>query len=112
MWEYPCTVLQVVDGDTLKLDVDVGFRIHVQDKFRLAHVNAPELMSFGGVQAKQFVIEELSDAVETKVFTTRQEKYGRWLCEFRYRVAREPKGWRDLASVMLREGHVVKYKHR
>jgi micrococcal nuclease len=112
MYEYPVRVLEIHDGDTLKLDIDLGLRIHCVDKIRLAHVDAPELMTLPGVQAKAFVVRELADLIEAKIFTTRQEKYGRWLAEFRYRVQREPTVWRDLGSVLLREGHAVKYRHR
>jgi micrococcal nuclease len=112
MYEYPVTLLEIHDGDTFKVDIDLGLRIHCVDKIRLAHVDAPELMTIPGVQAKMFVVQELSDLIEAKIFTTRQEKYGRWLAEFRYRVKREPESWRDLGSVLLRAGHAVKYRHR
>jgi micrococcal nuclease len=44
MFEYRAIVLSVHDGDTLDLDVDLGFRIHnIQMVMRLAGVDAPEL---------------------------------------------------------------------
>lgn len=44
MYEYGATVLSVHDGDTLDLDISMGFRIHnIQMVMRLAGVDAPEL---------------------------------------------------------------------
>ena len=35
MYEYQCTVLKVIDGDTLDAKVDLGFRVSMEMRFRL-----------------------------------------------------------------------------
>ncbi len=51
---YPVArIVDVHDGDTLKLDVDLGFSTHAYVWIRLKGVRAPELSEPTGLQAKQ-----------------------------------------------------------
>lgn len=44
MFEYRAVILSVHDGDTLDLDLDLGFRLHnIQMVMRFSGVDAPEL---------------------------------------------------------------------
>ena len=44
-WTFYAEVVSVVDGDTLKLNVDKGFRdFRIKENFRLARINAPEIL--------------------------------------------------------------------
>lgn len=52
LFEYAATVVRVIDGDTLVLDVDLGFSIWLRSSCRLAGVNAIELRHPGGVEAR------------------------------------------------------------
>lgn len=110
MFEYTCTVMRVVDGDTLMLDIDVGFRMHYQSKCRLARVNAPEMLEFGGVQARLFVESELAKAAKLVVTSKRLDKYGRVLGEVRFTRAVEPDAWVNLSDLLLSTGHGVPYR--
>lgn len=89
MFEYHATVLRVVDGDTIDLDVDLGFHIHVQQRVRLAGINAPEHGTEAGDAATKF-LKELLFGMRTTAFQQvtiqsskppRTEKYGRWLAD-------------------------------
>ena len=43
MYEYRCTVLKVVDGDTADVDIDLGFGIVLTDeRVRLMGIDTPE----------------------------------------------------------------------
>jgi micrococcal nuclease len=44
------TVAKVVDGDTVDLDLDLGFSITLRQRVRLIGVDAPELRSQGLVR--------------------------------------------------------------
>jgi micrococcal nuclease len=87
MYNYNATVERVVDGDTVVLDIDLGFTIHWKSSCRLWGVNTPELKSKlkderdKAIMAKQFLIDVLP--VGSKVFiNSRQlDKYGRPLVE-------------------------------
>lgn len=45
MYKYNATVINVVDGDTFDLDVDLGFKIHYQIRVRLLDIDTPEKRS-------------------------------------------------------------------
>lgn len=46
MYEYKCKVLRVVDGDTVDVDIDLGFGVWLQEeRIRLAGIDAPESLS-------------------------------------------------------------------
>lgn len=42
-WVYRAQVSRVVDGDTIDLDIDVGFRHYTAQRIRLAGLDAPEI---------------------------------------------------------------------
>ena len=68
MYEYKATVIKVVDGDTLHLNIDLGFNINYNKQIiRLARINAPELLC-----NKQVTIKTIKDT---------KDKYGRYLAE-------------------------------
>ncbi len=111
MYEYNCTLIAVVDGDTVKLDIDAGFKIHLREVFRLARINAPELLTLDGMQARNFIAEQLAKATAMKCQTSRQEKYGRWLCELFIQTKESGSEWVNVNQLMLDTRHAVPYKH-
>lgn len=52
MYEYKAIVLNVVDGDTFDLDIDVGFNIHVYKRVRLLDIDCPEKNARNGEKEK------------------------------------------------------------
>jgi micrococcal nuclease len=105
MYDYAARVVRVVDGDTLHLDVDLGFDILRRDTFRLAGINAPELRTVEGQLAKEWLELWLRDARELRITTVkdRKERYGRYLAWL----------WADGVNVneaMMQAGHAVPYK--
>jgi micrococcal nuclease len=83
MFQYEAQVLRIVDGDTLWLSVDLGFKIHYQIDVRLAHINAPEIANFtldGITNPAIIYINQCVPVGSTCVVEiSRAEKYGRWL---------------------------------
>ena len=85
--EYPKTpyvyhgsLVRVVDGDTLEIDLDVGFSITIRSTVRLELVNAPELDTAAGKRARDFIARKLKSAnlvVETK----KRGKFGRFVAK-------------------------------
>ena len=45
MYSYKAKIVRWVDGDTVILDIDLGFYVTRQERVRLARINAPELNS-------------------------------------------------------------------
>ena len=42
MFEYACKVLRVVDGDTIDVNIDLGFNIWHRGRVRMAGIDTPE----------------------------------------------------------------------
>jgi micrococcal nuclease len=83
MFQYPAQVLRIVDGDTLWLNLDLGFRIHTEVDVRLAHINTPETQTYSlkGATDPAFAYVQscLPIGASVVVDIVKQEKYGRWL---------------------------------
>jgi len=43
MWEYRCKIVHIVDGDTVDVDIDLGFGVIIQDeRVRIKGIDTPE----------------------------------------------------------------------
>jgi micrococcal nuclease len=73
-YEYRATVENVVDGDTVDLVIDLGFKIASRQRVRLARINTPERTQPGYAAARDFV----RDAVLNKSVTLKTEKVSKW----------------------------------
>jgi endonuclease YncB( thermonuclease family) len=80
MYEYMAKVINVVDGDTIDVEIDLGFDIWHVIRLRLAGIDTPERYTpFGKV-----VTEYVKSALEgntVKIVTSKTDKYGRYLAE-------------------------------
>lgn len=82
MYEYNAVITKIVDGDTVYASVDLGFNIKIIQCFRLSRVNAPELNTMEGKQAKIYLETNiLNKEVVIKTIKDRKDKYGRFLAE-------------------------------
>ena len=77
----------MVDGDTVDLDLDLGFSITLRQRVRLIGVDAPELRSKDpaekakGQESQAFVAQWFQQPGAVLVRTTKEEKYGRMLAD-------------------------------
>ena len=86
MYEYNCKIVRVIDGDSIILDIDLGFGLWIHgESIRLFGVDCPECRSrdkeekAAGLAAKDFVKRLLHDG-GTYTLTTREKgKFGRYL---------------------------------
>jgi len=81
MYEYRATVIRVVDGDTVHLDVDLGIDNHTRLTTRLYGINAPETSTPEGKAVRDYLTGLLpaGTTVTLWTFKDRKEKYGRYL---------------------------------
>ena len=86
MYEYECTIRRVVDGDTIDVDVDLGFGTwRCSERIRLYGVDTPECRTrdakekAAGLLAKKFVEEALHVGGSYKLQTKEKGKFGRYL---------------------------------
>ena len=88
---YEAKVLDVHDGDTITVEIDLGFNMKFTDKIRLYGLNAPELKikneakkmveNVSGSQARD-ILQSLLPIGSTIVVETvkdKKEKFGRYL---------------------------------
>lgn len=82
MYEYRARVSSIWDADTVRLDLDLGFGIWtLRQPFRLAGIDAPELGSQEGRDARDWMRALLPVGAELIAVTIkdRGDKYGRFL---------------------------------
>lgn len=77
LYNYKATVVRVIDGDTVKLRLDLGFRLYWHVNCRLAGINAPEMSTDAGVKSKAALEKLLPVDTEVIVNSTKLDKYGR-----------------------------------
>jgi micrococcal nuclease len=85
MYEYRAKLIRVVDGDTVDLEIDLGFSMTCRDRFRLNGIDTPERGKPGYEAAKCRLREflECCSTIENILVVTEKakEKYGRYLAD-------------------------------
>lgn len=101
---YPATVIRWVDGDTVDMDVDLGFHMHGLLRFRLTDVNTPERGMPGWAEATARANELAPVGAHIMAFTQKDgDKYGRWLAHITLDDGR------TVNKILLSEGLAVPY---
>lgn len=109
MFEYTAQVLNVIDADTLKLQIDLGFSVFAVQSCRLARIDAPEMSTMQGFTARQFVINTLATATAIKVNTSKPDKYGRWLVDLSFESPPTGAQRVNLSDLLLSTHHAAPY---
>jgi micrococcal nuclease len=82
MYTYSANVISIKDGDTIVVDIDLGFGILLKQQIiRLSKINAPELKSSlaGGISKDKLSSLILGKKIKLITEKDKKEKYGRWL---------------------------------
>ena len=86
MYEYDCRIVRVVDGDTVDVDVDLGWSTwRCGERIRLYGIDTPECRTrdaeekAAGLLAKEFVEETLHVGGTYNLTTKEKGKFGRYL---------------------------------
>jgi micrococcal nuclease len=120
MYEYRTNLIKVVDGDTVDVDIDLGFGIWLRnERVRIMGIDTPESRTrdkveklFGKAASKR--LKELlgkRPVLKTQVARDGEDmkgKFGRILGDFDVYCSTTD-GWRPVTSVMSEEGHCVPY---
>jgi len=122
MYEYRCKVLKIVDGDTVDVDIDLGFGIVLKsERVRVMGIDTPESRTRDKVE-KQFGLaakkrlKEMLDNKSGPILKTQinkkgedmKGKFGRILGDFTVYHA-PTDSWRMVTEIMVEEGHAVAY---
>ena len=106
MFTYAAKLIEVIDGDTVDLLIDLGFGVHARERCRLYGIDAPEMPTEAGKAAKAYLESllgaatgELSDFIKCfpgqcpifistikakKAPKEKADKYGRYLAILYY----------------------------
>lgn len=114
-WTYPAAAVRVVDGDTIDLLIDKGFKEYKEVRVRLLGIDTPERGEEGFEEATTAVEDWMTDARAWFVvgegfpllfesFNGKLDSFGRYLG----RVWR--KNGEDLCERLLYEGLAKEYK--
>jgi micrococcal nuclease len=122
MYEYRCKIVKVIDGDTVDVDIDLGFGIILKDeRVRIMGIDTPESRTRDlvekkfGLAAKKRLKEMLDNKsgpiLKTQINKDGEDmkgKFGRILGDFTvYDGSKD--AWRPVSKIMIEEGHAVKY---
>ena len=85
MYEYRCQIMRVVDGDTVDLEVDLGYHVSLSIRGRLLGIDTPERGQPDFALATETLASLLKENSDEDgyvcVKSTKTGKYGRWLVE-------------------------------
>ena len=81
LFTYQAEVLKVVDGDTIWMKIWLADDLWLKEKLRLRGIDAPELDTAKGKEAKNFLERILKRQQSVLITTTKPDKYDRYLSD-------------------------------
>ena len=120
MYEYKVKVVRVIDGDTVDVDIDLGFGIWLRkERVRIMGIDTPESRTRDkvekkfGLASKAKLKQLLKDGAILKTQVSKKGedmkgKFGRVLGDFDVYHA-ETDSWRPATEIMIEEGQCVPY---
>lgn len=111
MWTYRATCLRWIDGDTIEIRIDCGFRLYTIQRIRLAGLDTPETRAPDpAVRARAAAATARAEALlppgaTCTVVTAANplDRYGRWLGTL------TTASGVDVNAALLAEGHARPY---
>ncbi len=119
LWRFRATKARVIDGDTVAVLCDTGYRGRHEARLRLAGIDAPEMGTGAGALARLWLDKELDRAwVWTKTWELRVEtiqretvvsettSFERWVSRL-WMVSPDDGSLIDVAEAMVAAGHAT-----
>jgi len=111
MYEYKAILNRIVDGDTIDVDIDLGFDVKIKQRVRLYGINTPEVRTKDleekqkGIEATEYLRKILPKEFIIQTILNKRGKYGRvlgiiWANE------------ENINEKMVTEGYATKYDTR
>jgi len=116
MYEYNCNIVKVVDGDTVDVDIDLGFGMWLRnERIRLYGIDTPESRTRdveekqAGLYAKKVVQDYLPKNKPATLVTIQAKggKFGRTLGKFKIKEKNDKWFW--LHETMIKKHIGVEY---
>ena len=114
MYEYKCNIVKIVDGDTVDVDIDLGFGVWLKDeRVRIMGIDTPESRTRDKVEKKFGLASKAklksllgkTGILKTQVNKNGEDmkgKFGRILGDFQV-------GARMVTEILCEEGYAVPY---
>lgn len=113
MYEYNVKITKVVDGDTVDVDIDLGFgMVYKKQRVRLMGIDTPESRTRDLVEKKfgkaaKYHLQNLLESQNVSLVSHDKGKFGRILGELF--VHHEDDTRIDVCKQMIDDSHAVKY---
>ena len=111
MYQYNCTVTKIIDGDTLDVDIDLGFSVKLtKQRIRMMGIDTPESRTRNleekkrGLISKQYLLDKCPIGSTIRLVSHDKGKFGRILGSI-YTEASE----QSINKIMCDEGFAVEY---
>lgn len=109
---YKARLDHVVDGDTIVANIELGFGIQIQQRFRFRNVNAPDLKQESGQAAREYLKRKLRNTKYLLIKTRGRDKFDRYVSDIflwdgRTRPDKILKEDDYLNQIMLDRGHGI-----
>jgi micrococcal nuclease len=117
MHQYRCIMIKIIDGDTVDVDIDLGFGVWLKkQRIRFYGLDTPESRTSDaeekkyGFAAKEFVQSYLEVGTQQKLITIKDAtgKFGRILGRFEV-YNQETDSFMMLDEIMISKHHAVAY---
>ena len=113
MYDYRCKIIKIIDGDTVDVDIDLGFNVILEkQRVRLMGIDTPESRTRDdeekkfGILAKEKLQQLLANSRVVKTFKDEKGKFGRVLGDFEVYYKDR---WCGVVEVLIKEHYGVKY---
>ena len=106
LYTYKCSVLRIIDGDTVELSIDLGLNVHIHHVCRLYGIDAAEVRSEPETAAEATArLSELlaNTPIICRTIKDRTGKYGRYL------VTLIDKHGTNINEAMVLGGYAARY---
>jgi endonuclease YncB( thermonuclease family) len=108
-YQYEAVVTRVIDGDTIVVQVDLGFKVWAEKTLRLARINSPELSTPAGVISREYLNKYLlvDNKAAINFLSKKLDVYGRSIAEVQ--VSNSSEGF--LSDLLVVSGNAVYKKY-
>ncbi|MFT6220400.1 MAG: endonuclease YncB(thermonuclease family) [Rickettsiales bacterium] len=110
---YKAYLDRIVDGDTIRVTIDLGFKILHKEIIRLKAINTPERGTKGGKESTQFVTDIFNNVEFFVIKTIKNDIFGRYVADI-FLPSGEEKNPQEIADhgiylnqILLDEGLAV-----
>jgi micrococcal nuclease len=104
LYTYRARVLRVVDGDTIEVDIDLGYGVLLGKRLlRLSGIDCPEIKTQAGLLAKETTVKWMVENTTTKKLLTNTSSY----VTFQSLSDKPDKYGRILAKVIGKDGETL-----